>query len=270
MAEEETGTAPDNADEVAEAITPETEQTSEDTSTEDTAGEAVEKQEETAEVVEKPKADLKQRKIAKQARELREMKRQNAQLARAVEEQSKAVSSSQKKDVMPKIEDFDSMDEYLDARDDFRDSKREAKKETKTESTPASDSFDEMVLHGADKYEDFEDIITTSDSKISPTMADSVLEIDDPDIQADVAYFLSTNPKESARIAKLSERRQAAEIGKLEIKVQAKPAAKKQVSKAPPPIKPVGGTKTANNNEIKDSMSPDDFIKVRNKQLGRS
>lgn len=269
MADEKATTTVENVDEAAEAVTPETEQTSDDTSTEDAASETAEKQEEeSTEEVEKPKVDLKQRKIAKQARELREMKRQNAQLAKAVEEQSKAVSSAQKSNEPPKIENFDSMDEYLDARDKHRDSLREAKSEPKKEANTSSEAFDEMVLNGTDKYEDFEDVLTMSDAKISPVMAESVLEIDDPEIQVDVAYFLSTNLKEAARIAKLSERRQMAEIGKLEIKVQAKPTPKPKASKAPAPIKPVGGTKTSND-EIQEVESFESFLKKRNKQLGR-
>jgi len=268
MAEEETVTVAENADEVAEAITPETEQTSDDTSTEDAASEAVDKdKEETAEAAEKPKPDLKQRKIAKQARELREMKRQNAQLARAVEEQSKVVSSSQKKDVAPKIENFDSMDEYLDARDAYRDSKREAKQE-KTEKPQANyNARDELSDLGNDKYDDFEDVVFSENIKVSPEMAAAIFEIEDDELRVDIAYYLGNNPKEAGRIAKLSERRQMAEIGKLEIKVSAKPAPKK-ASKAPAPIKPVGSSKTSND-EIKGVESYESFLKKRHKQLGR-
>jgi len=268
MPEEQTTTVVENADEVAEATTPETEQTSEKTSIEDTESEAVEIQkEETTEEVEKPKVDLKQRKIAKQARELREMKRQNANLARAIEEQSKAVSSSQKKSVAPKIEDFEDMNSYLDARDDYRDSKRETpKQETNQDySSPRDDLSDA----GAEKYEDFEDVVFSQDVKITQDMANAIFEIDDSELQVDVAYYLGNNPKEASKIAKLSKGRQIAEIAKLEMKVTAKPAAKKQVSKAPAPIKPVGGAKTTTDGFI-EGESFKDFLKKRHKQLGRT
>ena len=263
MAEEEAVTVAENTD--VEVTTPDTEQASDETSTEDVAAEATDEPEAEPEK-EKPKVDLKQRKIAKQARDIREMKRQNAQLSEAVRVQAETASKAQSTGNAPKIEDFESMDAYLDARDSHRDSSREAKQEQRQE--PDYNPRDDLFDAGTEKYEDFEDIVFGSDVRISAGMADAIFEIDDMNLQADVAYFLGQNPKESAKIAKLSDRRQVAEIAKLEVKLSTKPSAKKQASKAPSPIKPVGGSKTSNDAFV-EGETYSAFLKKRNKQLGR-
>jgi len=263
MADEETVTVTENTD--VEAPTPDTAQAADETSTEDTAAEAVDEQGEESKADEKPKVDLKQRKIAKQARDNREMKRENARLMKMLETQTENVSRMTKTDTAPKIEDFETMDAYLDARDVFNSPKKEPKAE-QAQSTDYS-ARDDLIETGTDKYSDFEDVVFSQDVRISAGMADAIFEIDDPNIQADVAYFLGQNPKESAKIAKLSERRQIAEIAKLEMKVSKAPA-KKQASKAPAPIKPIGGAKTTSDGFV-EGESYESFLKKRNKQLGR-
>ena len=263
MAEEEAVTTTDNVDEVVETTTPEvTEEvapTEEAKAETDTEGETVEKEEV------KPKPDPK---VAKARFEARELRRENKRLAKMLETQIETAAKAQPKAQTPKIEDFETMDDYLNARDEYRDSQKEAKSAPKTEArNEYADVRDEMFASGLEKYEDFEDVVLSSTS-IMPSMANAILEIDDPDVQVDVAYFIGNNKKEAARIARLSERRQIAEIAKIEVKLSTKAPAKKKASKAPAPIKPVGGTKTPSS-EIQPVESYDSFLKKRNKQLGR-
>lgn len=273
MSEEETTTTVENVDveqtpEATEEVvtTEEAKAEPETTSTED--AETTAKEETKAE---KPKLSPEQKKIAKQARVQRELQRelkasrlQNTQLAEAIERQSKPESKA------PKIEDFETMDKYLDARDSHRDSTREtaAKKAEPTTDNTYQHHYDDMVMNGSDKYDDFEEIVNSSQN-VTLDMATAILDIDDPDLQSDVAYFIGQNPKEAARISKLPERRQIAEMAKLEVKLSAKPAAKKQVSNAPKPIKPIGGTKTSTDGFV-DGESFESFLKKRHKQLGRT
>lgn len=265
MADEETATVAENADEPTQVDSPDTAQVAAETSTEDVVAETTDEQkEETAEVAEKPKVDLKQRKIAKQARDIREMKRQNAQLSEAVRMQAETASKASSASEAPKIEDFESMDAYLDARDSHRDSSREPAARQEPDYNPRDDLFDA----GTEKYEDFEDVVFGGDVRISAGMADAIFEIDDINLQTDVAYFLGQNPKESAKIAKLSDRRQVAEIAKLEVKLSTKAPAKKQASKAPPPIKAVGGSKTSST-EYVEGESYEAYMKKWNKKHGR-
>ena len=58
------------------------------------------------------------------------------------------------------------------------------------------------------------------------------------DVGPDVLYWLGTNPKEAARIARLNPLLQAKEIGKIEASLGANPPVRK-ASSAPAPIAPV-------------------------------
>lgn len=81
---------------------------------------------------------------------------------------------------------------------------------------------------------DFEDFVESVEC--TPVMRDAVL---DSDVSAELLKYLYKNPDDASRIANLSPARQAAEIGKLELKLSEKSAVKK--SAAPSPISPVGG-----------------------------
>jgi len=265
MADEETTTVVENTDD-AEVATPETTEV-ENTSTEDVESEATEAETEEAEKpAEKPKKTAEQKKIAKQARNIREMKRENARMMKMIETQTESVSKlTQNKSEAPKIEDFETMDAYLDARDAYTESKRKAPpQEHQTDYNPR----DDLSEAGTDKYDDFEEVVFAEDVRISQDMAAAIFEIDDLNLQADVAYFLGQNPKEAAKISRLSDRRQVAEIAKIEMKLSTKAPAAKKASKAPAPIKPVGGTKTSNDGYV-EGEDFESFLKKRNKQLGR-
>jgi hypothetical protein len=67
--------------------------------------------------------------------------------------------------------------------------------------------------------------------------------IRESDIGPDVAYYLGTNPKEAARISKLSPASQIKEVGKIEIRLESNPSVKKTTN-APAPIAPVSARST--------------------------
>jgi len=76
--------------------------------------------------------------------------------------------------------------------------------------------------------EAFEEILT-------PSIASAIL---DSDVATKLMVYFSDNQEDAIRIGTLSPARQAAEIGKLEVKLSA--AKKVTVSNAPAPMKPVG------------------------------
>jgi hypothetical protein len=225
---------------------------------------------------EKPKVDPKKAEKSYKKREarrnrdrIRELESTNERLLKAVESKPQT-----QPDKPPKIEDFESMDEYLDARDSFRDSNKESGKAENSPTNQAdgydnyvTESRDELMEAGSDKYEDFVDVVTDKSVKMTPTMRDAIFEMDDQDLQIEAAYFLANNPKEAGRITKLSGIRQIKEIGKLEAKLSNKTTPKRP-STAPKPVSPVGGAKTS-----ADAHNPKDdfetFKKKRNKELGR-
>lgn len=98
---------------------------------------------------------------------------------------------------------------------------------------------------------------------IPDLMADAIL---DSDCRVKLAVHLTENPDEAKRIASLSPARQASEIGKLEAKLTAPPAPKKQ-SQTPAPITPVGGKSSVVTRDLYDpKISTSDYIELYNKR----
>lgn len=219
---------------------------------------------ETAPAEEPEKPDPAQRKIAELAFKEREARRERDRLLKILERQSSAETPKPK----PKLEDFDTLDDYLEARDEWRDTASKKETQAETDTTPVIDDYsrDAMYQAGMQKYPDFDEVVGAEHVPITPFMANAVLTIDDEAKQADVAYHLATHLKEAQRISRLAPEKQIAEVVRLEMKLSTKPV--KKVSTAPKPMTPVKGSATSN-----DELSPNDdmaeFIRKRNKQLGR-
>ena len=208
---------------------------------------------------------FKKRAARRSEREMQALRRQVEDLTRAIETQSRSISKTQEPKP-PKIDDYETIDEYVDAKLEYKLNQGKAEESTEIQE-PAFDTS-ELYQYGTDKYEDFAEVVGAEDVRITPVMANAILEIDDPDLQVDVAYLLGTDTKEASRISKLSPVRQIAAIAKLEDKLTNKPTAQKRTSAAPAPIKPVSGTKTTTS-EIRPDDDFETFMKKRNKQLGR-
>lgn len=96
--------------------------------------------------------------------------------------------------------------------------------------------IDNMLEDGRDKYDDWDDIVTTDAAKlpISTAMAKALV---DSEVGVDLTYYLGKNPNEAKRISKLPPARQYREIVKLEALFGAsQPGGAKQITT----IKPVG------------------------------
>lgn len=114
----------------------------------------------------------------------------------------------------------------------------------------------------SDKYEDFDDVVMSSDLPISPGMAEVIAE---SDIGGELAYYLGKNRAEAARIAAMSPLAAAKELGRIESKLgNAAPA---NVSNAPKPPTPVGNRATSSKDP--DKMSVEEWTEWRNTQLSK-
>ena len=183
-----------------------------------------------------------QRRINELTYQREELRRQNERLLALAEQYAKPRNEPAQR---PKLLDFPTMEEYEDARDAWRDGQKSAPKTPTTEPSKARSVVESQEFQAAradlledatDKYEDFEDLVTDPTLKISDTMAVFILESEQ---RVDLAYHLAKNPKEAARIAKLSPVRQAAELTRIEDKLIAPPT--KRPSAAPAPIAPTKG-----------------------------
>ena len=262
--QEEAPATPAASGDAAQAVTDESK------ITEKPEGEAKKVESDTASDPAQPKepkkVDPRQKKIAELSYQTREQQRRIDQLLGMVEKQIS--QPKPEKGQAPKIEDFPTLDAFLEARDDYREKQREANKAPQsTEPDPryiqaVQAARDELISAGSEKYEDFEEVVTNDNVKITPVMRDAIFELDDQEIQAEVSYYLGKNPKEAARIAKLSPMRQIAEVGKLEAKLTSQPAPTKRPSAAPDPISPVKGAETKSTKlTVKDSVA--EHIKKR-------
>lgn len=223
---------------------------------------------ETPKTEEKAKPDPSHRKIAGLSYQNRELRRQLSGLRDLVEQ---AIGNRQERapEQQPKMSDYGTVEEYLDARDRWSDQRREQtrkpERETQTPRVDAdyehtvAESRENLFAAGSEKYEDFADAVESAQG-ITTVMRDAIFALDD-DIQVDLAYYLATNQKDALRIARLPPIRQVAEIGKLEAKITSTPAPKR-TSAAPAPIEPVGGAETKQN-KLMPNDSMDDHIRKR-------
>lgn len=201
-------------------------------------------------------------------------------LTRQVYEQAAIIESlkaekPQASDKEPQREDYSDLESYQKAlaehvaKRTIREHQRqeeESRKQSQARSEQAKrvQAWESHVEKASEKYEDGEDVLSHflhSDLQFHPYALDAILESDHG---SEIAYYLGKHEEEASRIARLSPARQASEIGKLETKLSEAP---KKVSSAPAPIEPVkgGGAETG----LRDDIPMSEWIKRRNKQLGR-
>lgn len=209
----------------------------------------------------KKEVDPRQKEISKLSYQLREQNRHIDRLTGLVEKTISARSNHQEEKPAPKLQDFGSVEEFLDARDKYTETKRQpAVKAAPDENQKryneyVKESRSDLFTAGSEKYGDFEELVGSEDVRITPLMRDSIFDIEDLETQAEVTYYLAKNQKEAARIAKLSPVRQAKEIDRLESRLKSTTPTKKP-SNAPAPIEPLGGADTKSNKITeKDSMA---------------
>ena len=204
-----------------------------------------------------------ERRIAQLTRRTHELEAQLQALQQPQEPKQEAAKE-------PRREEFDSYEDFLEARQDYKVEQRLAKeaekqqaRESETVQQRQAQEFaerrDSLVDNGVDAYPDFEEVALDEELPITQTMADALIHSESGH---DLWYHLGQNPQKAERIAGLTPVQQVYELGRLEasLKVSKKP------SNAPPPPKPVG-TRNEAPNALRDDLSTDEWIKRRTKQL---
>jgi hypothetical protein len=125
------------------------------------------------------------------------------------------------------------------------------------------EAYSEREEEALERYPDFEQVAYRKDLPVSDDMARAIRASDKG---PDVLYWLGTNPKEAARIARLPAFVQAKEIGRIEERISSNPPAKKTTS-APPPITPIAAPNGAPRYDTTDprsisQMSTSDWIEA--------
>lgn len=175
-----------------------------------------------------------------------------------------------KSEAKPKVDDFDSIEEYTEALTDWKISQKQKEFERKEIETKAKaefknqfDSFQSKVAEFSKTQDDFNEVIEdVDDIPLSVGLQESILT---SDVGPQVMYELAKNREELERINRLSPIAQAREIGKIEARLSGKPSDKKEakVSKAPAPVSPVGTKGSLKTTKSPDEMTFQEYKKWR-------
>lgn len=185
----------------------------------------------------------------------------------------------------PKKDNFNSYEEYLEARAEWKAEMRSEKRfreleekfekqakqrEEEEQQKSFSRKADERVKAGQAKYEDFDDVINdAAEDGIIVAGSELHMALIESDIGHDLAYYLSKpeNRGEAEDLLELSPRALNRAIGKLEAKLSAANEEKAKPRPRRPTMEPIEGKRNTNMGDpMRDNVSTADFIAMRNKQ----
>ena len=144
----------------------------------------------------------------------------------------------------PKLADYDSVDDYVEAREQYL--KAELLAETRAHAAQAAkqssvmNAYEQKVTKAKAEVADWDEVLEAAADE--PTAPETVQFCLDSDVGPKIAYYLAKNPAEHERINKLSPLRRVAELGKMEERLKT-PTAKKATS-APTKMTDVKGQGT--------------------------
>lgn len=163
------------------------------------------------------------------AREQRKWEREQAQRLADMEARQVGTPS----DIVP--ENFATYEEYAEALAERKAEELLAQREAAKQQQSLLEQYHDREEVARDKYDDFDQVAYNPNLPVTEAMARSIQA---SDVGPDVLYWLGSNPKEAARIARLDPILQAKEIGKVEASLSSNPPVRK-ASNAPAPIAPV-------------------------------
>ena len=167
---------------------------------------------------------------------------------------------------MPTIDKFDNFDEYLTAKAEYIASQTLSKHEQRQQQEKAQ-AAQQQTVEGWNKrvaaadIPDFHDVLAASDVPMTSIMQQAIMESENG---PKLAYHLATNPADAERIAGMTP------IGAVRALTLIEEGLKKPVavSKATPPITPVG-SKATSIKSLLDVKDYDEFSKRRAAQIAK-
>lgn len=183
---------------------------------------------------------------------------------RRVERNLREQLARQAASVEPKREEFRDDDAYLQAQIEHLAEQKAAEKfaerERQQQQERISETFREKADKAAERFPDFDAVISNPLLPINDGMAEFIA---DSDLGPDLAYHLGKNPHKAAQIAQMSPIKAARELTRIEAELASKPPPR--TSAAPAPITPIGASK-ASSKSLED-MSFDEFAARRRQQI---
>lgn len=237
-----------------------------------TDGEGQAESEEKAE--QKPKGVGK--KIGKLTRKLTEKNREieylRAQLEKSLS--SKQAEPSEQKPKAPtgkpNPNDFETHEDYLDARDEWRDQQREARSREqalKSEVESKVQSFKEKAQAFAKEHPDYDELLEgVNDIRLSYAVNEAVLKHG-----PELAYELAKDPEELERICAMTPFDAAEAIGEIRARMKAsksEPKPETKTTKAPKPPTPIASKSAPVRKSISDeNLSFQEYVRLRRDQM---
>ncbi len=252
--------------EVAPVASPEESTTlSEDTAKSESDNQPESKPEKT--FTQKELDDILTRRLAKEQRKIERYARAEAERDQLREQLSRQTQAPSSPSGEPKPEQFKTYEEYLDKLTDWKVDQKlgkmqevSAQQRREAEQQSYESTIRENLSKAAEKYDDFEDVVTNPNLPITIPMRDAIGE---SEIGGEIAYYLGINPREAATIANLSPVQQVKAIGKLGQKLKAP-----QITKAPEPAETVGKGRTKSEPDL-SKMSVSEYTEYRAKHGAR-
>lgn len=171
----------------------------------------------------------------------------------------------------PKLEDFEDINQYVEAIADYKVNKAlEAKDKEAREANLRQEivtkekTFNDRLDDARDRYDDFDDVV--AEAQASNNVRFALL---DSEHAGDLAYYLASNPTVLAKLNGLPPSQLNREIGRLEARFEARPeratAEPIKGSKAPPPITPIT-SKTSGTTKKLDDMPYEEYKRARSRK----
>ena len=212
----------------------------------------------TEEKKQNPKLERRFSEITKQREEARKEAQQEREQRQALEQRLAALEKQatpqpvRNIDEEPQPSQFQDAFEYAKALAEFstekalaeRD-KRDAEEKVAVERQKVIETWATKVQSAKASMPDFDEVVASSDVVVNDDIRDAILE---SDVGPQVLYHLAENDELAKKIAGMSPKAALREIGKLEERFAAKPAARQETvvkSRAPAPISPIRGGTTA-------------------------
>lgn len=149
-----------------------------------------------------------------------------------------------------------------------QDKAESAQRETEARTQEKQAKTQEKIAKAHEKYEDFGDLMTKPiPATLQPALLEFIEEFDD----LGAIRELLSNPEELQRVSQLSKARQLVELGKIDDRLS-KPEPKPTtppVSKAPAPIRNIGGGGSDANENPYEAKTFEEFERAREKQRKR-
>lgn len=210
-----------------------------------------------------PKISNTQLRINKAVRKQREAERETKRVREELSDLSKKAEEKEHAN-KPKLEDFDSEIEYLDASFAYQNrvSADKLRSEFETDrrkeiQTTTQQTHEKLFKAGREKYPDFDKSALSEDVPYSDAMADAVFESDSA---VDLMNYFGKHLDEAERIESLSPLSAAREVGKIESKLNQ--GITKKLTTAPKPITAVGSSETVKKG-YSDEMTQDEYERGR-------